>query len=245
MWSFRCLAEAALHADNWFLTLTYDDEHLPAQGSLVHRHWQLFAKRVRRRLGAFRFLMAGEYGETTHRPHYHALLFGLPLPDAVPLGLRRGFPTFRSDALAELWGKGLIELGTVTAASARYCAGYVLKSSHAPELLDPHTGELMQLPKPYGRMSLRPGIGDGWIRRFFPEVLTHGVCYSNDKPFVIPRRFKHILEGIDPQAFDDLKQASIEKARLSPHTTRARLATRERIALRKLSHYREVRSHEI
>jgi len=240
MWSFRCLAEAALHRDNWFLTLTYAPEHIPAHGALVHRHWQLFAKRVRRSLGQFRYLMCGEYGETTQRPHYHALLFGLALPDAYQFSVRRDHPVFRSPTLEKLWGLGLSELGTVTAQSARYCAGYVLKPSQAPERVNVYTGELVELPKPYGRMSLRPGIGDAWIRRYFAEVFTHGACFSQNQRFRIPDRFKHILSELDPDSYDQLREAAIAKAQSSPDTTPDRLAVREYTATRRLNNYREL-----
>lgn len=245
MWAFRCLAEASLHRHNWFATLTYSPENLPQYGSLNHRDWQLFAKRVRRRLGKFRYLMCGEYGEQTYRPHYHALIFGLDIPDVEPFSVRRGFPVFRSSALAEAWGLGLVELGTVTAQSARYCATYVLKDAAAPERLDENTGELMPLVKPYGRMSLKPGLGDAWIRRYYPEVLAHGVCYSQDKQFVIPSRFKQILEDIDPEAFDNLKSEAIAKALASPDNTVSRLAAREGVALAKRNRYKETQSNAL
>jgi hypothetical protein len=239
MWAFRSLAEASLHRHNWFLTLTYSPDSLPPHGSLRHRDWQLFAKRARRRLGPFRYLMCGEYGEQTARPHYHALAFGLDLPDVEPVGVRRGFSIFRSAALSKLWGAGLVEIGSVTAQSARYCASYVLKDSPAPERFDESTGEVLQLVKPYGRMSLKPGLGDAWIRKYYPEVLTHGVCFSNDRQFVIPTRFKHILDEIQPEAFEALQASAIEKARLSPDNTPARLDTRERVALANRKRYKD------
>lgn len=245
MWSFRCLAEASLHQHNWFATFTYSDGNLPSRGALQHRDWQLFAKRARRRLGPFRYLMCGEYGEKTHRPHYHALLFGLDLPDADRFSVRRGHPVYRSAIIERLWGLGLTELGTVTPQSARYCAGYVLKDSRPPEICDPFTGELSELPQPYGRMSLRPGLGDAWIRKYYPEVFTHGVCYSQDKKFPIPHRFKHILDEISPESFEDLQRLSIAKAMKSPDNTKARLAVRERVALASYSRLKEARSNEI
>lgn len=245
MWSFRCLAEASLHQFNWFATLTYSPEHLPPHGALRHRDWQLFAKRVRRRLGPFRYLMCGEYGEQTQRPHYHALLFGLAVPDVERFSVRRGYPIFRSKVLSDLWGLGLCEFGTVTPQSARYCAGYVLKDARAPERLDVLTGEMIELPQPYGRMSLKPGLGDAWIRRYHPEVLTHGVCHAQDKRFPIPTRFKQILEDIEPESFEDLRALSIEKARSSPDNTRDRLAVREKVALANRSRYKEARDNAI
>jgi len=142
MWAFRCLAEASLHPSNWFATLTYSPERLPPRGELRHRDWQLFAKRVRRSLGPFRYLMCGEYGEQTQRPHYHALLFGLDIPDIDRFSVRRGYPVFRSEKLSQLWGRGIVELGSVTPQSARYCSGYVLKDCSAPQVLDEETGEI-------------------------------------------------------------------------------------------------------
>lgn len=239
VWAFRCLAEASLHEHNWFATLTYSPDHLPAHGGLRHRDWQLFAKRVRRQCGPFRYLMCGEYGEQTLRPHYHALLFGLSLPDISRVGVRRGYPIFRSEKLSSLWKLGLVELGTVTAQSARYCATYVLKDSGSPETLDAYTGELMQLPKAYGRMSLKPGIGDAWARRYHPEVITHGACLANERRFPIPKRFKQIMEGIDPIRFEELIQTAIAKAQASPDNTGDRLAVRERVALHTRLRYKE------
>lgn len=245
MWAFRALAEASLYPSNWFLTLTYSPEHLPPHGALQHRDWQLFAKRVRRSLGSFRYLMCGEYGPQTLRPHYHALLFGLDLPDAERTGMRRGHSVFRSKRLEQAWGLGLLELGSVSPMSARYCAGYVLKDTRQPSRVIEETGEVVSLPAPYGRMSLKPGLGDAWIRRYYPEVFAHGACYSADKRFRIPDRFKHILDGIDPVAYESLQAESIEQASRSPDNTRERLAVRESLALSSLARTRELRSNAL
>jgi len=48
-WAMRCVHESSLYDDNCFITLTYDDEFLPAGGTLVKRHFQLFIKRLRKR----------------------------------------------------------------------------------------------------------------------------------------------------------------------------------------------------
>lgn len=245
MWAFRCLAEASLHRDNLFATLTYAPEHLPPFGELRHRDWQLFAKRTRRRLGSFRYLMCGEYGEQTLRPHYHALLFGLHVPDLKRFSVRGGYPVFRSDLLSELWGLGLVEFGTLTPQSAKYCAGYVLKDARAPERLDEYTGELVPLKPPYGRMSLRPGLGDAWIRRYYPEVFTHGACYAQDTRYRIPDRFKDVLDEIDGDAFADLQERAVEKALNSPDNTSARLAVREGVALANHQRKREGSFHAL
>lgn len=60
-WMVRILDEAALHVFKWFLTLTYDDEHLPRNGSLIKRHVQLWQKRLRKARpdDKIRFLASG------------------------------------------------------------------------------------------------------------------------------------------------------------------------------------------
>lgn len=63
--------------DHAFVTLTVSDDRLHEvfPGSrLQHRPFQLFMKRLRKRGVDVRYLMCGEYGERTHRPHYHAIL---------------------------------------------------------------------------------------------------------------------------------------------------------------------------
>lgn len=46
-WAIRCMHEAKFHQVNSFITLTYDDEHLPEDGSLKLRDWQQFADKLR------------------------------------------------------------------------------------------------------------------------------------------------------------------------------------------------------
>lgn len=48
-WAVRCTHESLLHKENSFITLTYDDEHLPEDGGLVKKHWQDFCKRLRKK----------------------------------------------------------------------------------------------------------------------------------------------------------------------------------------------------
>lgn len=46
-WAARCMHEAKLHTHNCFITLTFNDEHLPPTPSLDHRTFQTFIKRLR------------------------------------------------------------------------------------------------------------------------------------------------------------------------------------------------------
>ena len=72
-WAMRIVAEQQCCEASSFVTLTYAD----APVSLSKRDCQLFLKRLRKRCGSFRYYLAGEYGEESGRPHYHACIFGL------------------------------------------------------------------------------------------------------------------------------------------------------------------------
>lgn len=79
LWTHRLLLEQLKHGDSCFLTLTYDEKHLPEGGSLVPKHAQDFLKRLRSKTNLkLRYYLVGEYGEDTERPHYHVALFGYP-----------------------------------------------------------------------------------------------------------------------------------------------------------------------
>ena len=79
----RCRMECQCYDSYpWFVTLTYDDEHCPSSGVLVD-DVQKFFKRLRINLERsgfdykLRYIVCGEYGKNTHRPHYHAIIFGI------------------------------------------------------------------------------------------------------------------------------------------------------------------------
>lgn len=46
-WAVRCVHEAQTHEHNAYITLTYNDKHLPANLSLQHRDFVLFMKKLR------------------------------------------------------------------------------------------------------------------------------------------------------------------------------------------------------
>lgn len=82
-WSLRVVEESKSAHTAVFLTLTYNNEHLPISKlgfrTLVKKDLQDFFKRLRKAHGAdhktLRYFAVGEYGSTTKRPHYHIILF--------------------------------------------------------------------------------------------------------------------------------------------------------------------------
>lgn len=81
-WSTRLIYElTAWNYNAIFITLTYDDEHLPIGETLVKSDLQKFFKRLRKDLALenrkIKYFACGEYGDTKGRPHYHAIVFGM------------------------------------------------------------------------------------------------------------------------------------------------------------------------
>jgi len=252
-WAFRCWAESQLHEYSSFITLTYDNDHLPENHSLSHADWQLFAKRLRKRIGPFRFFMCGEYGENTLRPHYHALIFGPAFADRVRSNsVRSKHLVYHSPAIAAAWGKGHHSLGDFTFATARYCASYVCKTLNGElaertySFVDPSTGEIHQRKPEYAKMSLRPGIGRDWFTKYWPEVYTHGAVHLGQHKLKIPAYFDSLFESLHPDEFTDSKLGRTQKAiKHLENSTRERLAVREQLHYAKAKFNKSRQSHDL
>ena len=104
-----------MHDASSFVTLTYDDDHLPDNQSLELAHWQRFAKQIRDNIGPFRYFHCGEYGSITQRPHLHAILFGVDFhKDRRYYRTLRGHKIYTSEKLDQCWTKGQCKIGEVT-----------------------------------------------------------------------------------------------------------------------------------
>jgi len=144
-WALRCQLELSHHSVASWATLTYDDEHVP--WTLSKWHLQTFVRSLRKKLGtkSVRYFASGEYGESTRRPHYHAILFGVP----------QHHPT-----LQRSWPHGHLRSDPISPANIAYTAGYCSKKlgwKLDSERVDPDTGELWQ--PPFILMSRNPGLG--------------------------------------------------------------------------------------
>lgn len=214
-WAVRCIHEAQLHEHNSFLTLTYRDEKLPPNKSLVVKDWQNFAKRLRKRHGPFRFLHCGEYGERNDRPHYHAAIFGLDFKQdrIFRKNTPAGFPLYQSDSLDKCWQNGFAWIGELTFDSASYVARYIMKKQNGDrawikygEVVDEATGEVTHKRIPeYTTMSRRPGIGSVWIEKYMDDVYPRDQVIVNGKPMRPPKFYDQEYEKRNPKGFKRLK----------------------------------------
>jgi hypothetical protein len=209
-WAMRCVHEAQMYDRNCFVTLTYDDEHLPANGSLNKRDFQLFMKRLRKRYGAgIRYYQCGEYGELLGRPHHHAILFNFDFPDKQLWSVRDGVRLYRSASLEQLWPHGYSTIGDVTFESAAYVARYCTKKITGKLAGEHYKGKMPE----YATMSRRPGIGRAWLEKYKDDVYNHDyVVVRNGLKLRPPRYYDKIYDEIDPERMMALKEKRGEAA---------------------------------
>lgn len=127
-WSFRLEEELKVSSTAYFLTLTYDDESVPLieldDGSIVptvvKSDLQNFIKRLRKfyygsKRSSIRYYAVSEYGSRTQRPHYHCIIYNVPV----------GRLQFGED-VQSIWKSGFVDVGSVTEASIQYVTKYVI-----------------------------------------------------------------------------------------------------------------------
>lgn len=231
--------ENSLHEESCFLTLTYDDSHLPYGGTLVKPHFQKFMKKLRRCTSRkLLYFHCGEYGEKYGRPHYHACIFGFDFPDKTFFKEKNGHSLYRSATLERLWQHGTSLIGAVSFDSAAYVARYVMKKvlgAEAPgwyQTIEPSTGEIVPIVPEYTTMSLKPAIGKNWLAAFMEETYRHDSVVVRGREMKPPKYYDSQFEITDPEAFAEVKHlrrkaAGTIKNRLN--STPERLAVREAV----------------
>lgn len=241
-WAIRCVHEASLYERNCFITLTFNEEHLPKTGSLDKRDFQLFMKRLRKKFGAgVRYFHCGEYGEKNNRPHYHACLFNFDFADRTLWSVRRGISLYVSRDLQDLWPYGFSTVGDVTFESAAYVARYItkkvtgeLQSSHY-EKINETTGEIFQLKPEYVTMSRRKGIGNGWLEKYMSDVYPHDRVILRGREMRPPKYYDGIFELADPHGMEEIRfKRSREAKKHLKDATFERLRDREKLQLIRL-----------
>lgn len=175
-WAYRCMLEKDHSEDCHYITLTYDDAHVPPQ--VRNSDFPAFMKRLRKIVGpGVRFFACSEEGERTHRPHFHAILFNCPL----------NIDGFSSPELRQAWPYGFVCREDVTVKSCAYVAQYTAK-----KVGDSDRTKLF--------MSRRPGIGERWLKDHLSSISKLGkVYYCFDEE-------GHTLEIAAPRYADKLLQ---------------------------------------
>lgn len=214
-WKNRLCLEAGYYKHVYFLTLTYSDKFVPIDRdtgipSLNKKDLQGFFKRLRHKW-SFRYFACGEYGDTTARPHYHAILFSdVPLPLDI-FAVNKYHCPFIQDS----WKLGLHEVSEADNGCIAYVAGYCNKKIKDPDW-DTYP------VKPFVLMSRRPGIAALYSHRDF--FLQSMKIYGNfdGKGFgsaPLPRYFRNMVKD-DPR-YDPYKESTLVVSKALMATSKA------------------------
>ena len=251
--------ESSMNDSNCFLTLTYDDEHIPINGSLVKSDFQKFMKRYRKNVNQkIKYYMCGEYGseyklvgnrivkidKSIGRPHFHAAILGhsdLNRPDLELVTCQNGNKLYTSETLEKLWPNGYVSVGQLTFESAAYVARYIMKKVTG-ELAEAHytrtcptTGNEITVHPEYSSMSLRPAIGKDWYDQFKSDLDKDFITFNGvkHKP---PKYYDRCLEKESLEKFEAMKDkrkefAVMNKSDNTPERLRVkRICTERRIS---------------
>jgi hypothetical protein len=255
-WAMRCVFESKLYEDNCFITLTYDDDHIPENGSLVKEHWTNFVKRLRNHFAVrkknpttgrwkryykkVRYFHCGEYGELLSRPHHHACLFNVHFDDKEFIKCVSGCNLYKSKVLSELWQYGYNTIGDVTFDSAAYVARYVTKKITGEKAKE-HYGD--REPE-YITMSRRPGIGKDFLDKYKNDLYSFDrVVIRNNVQCQPPKYFDNIIDMDNPRELGIIKlNRKIAQLKRGDENSLVRLATKEKVKI--ASYKQKERSYE-
>lgn len=169
-WSFRLKEELKSSSTCYFVTLTYDNENLPytdmaSTGSLCKTDVQKFLKRVRWHDNNknIRYYAVGEYGTSTHRPHYHAIMFNVS----------------DTESIRKSWKLGHIKIDPINEARIHYVTKYHVN-------FDKRARKGIKEPE-FALMSRKPGIGAEYLKK---NSKWH---YKNEFTFVINNGYKQAI----------------------------------------------------
>lgn len=235
-WAVRGTHEASLYEANSFITLTYNDENLPRGGTLVVKHTQDFLKRARHHIGPFRYYLCGEYGETTWRPHYHAIIFGKDWMDKKPFSTTdTGDKTYTSERLEQIWGMGQCLTAAVTFNSIAYVTRYCTQVRNGRQA-EPHYrrynewGKSYYLEPEFGNMSRKPGIGKEWLNKYHTDVYTTDEVIINGKKGRPPKFYDEQYKRMFPDNMEQIKERrEIDAYERREDNTPERLRVKEQV----------------
>lgn len=242
-WAIRCTLEAKCHLFNYFITLTYDDGHLPhgklGNPTIVKKDVTDFVHSLRDKLRndyshiGVRYFGCCEYGDKTFRPHAHIIVFNCPIPD-----LTADIPTedgsiihkknnlgdqyYYSQIVSDFWSKGMCIIADCNYNTSAYVSRYVLKKQkgESSEVYD----RVLGIQAPYVFMSKKPGIGEKYFMDHIDEYIECPYIYIAKKDGSlltsrIPRYFMKLLKKENPAAYQKL----VDKAKEDGITHRSLL----------------------
>lgn len=212
-WTYRLLAESKKHTKMAFITLTYDDEHLPRNCSCCSADVSKFIKRIRRYYeyhGGKKLELAHfsctEYGGLG-RPHAHLLILGIDYNDLLPSKIKVASHNTKN-CFSPFWKKGLLNFGTDVSLQDSRMIRYVTKYV---EKLDTDNlykyCRIMGIEKPQVLHSVK--LGTDYLKTRSDEdgkLPRLGGIEMNLNPY-----YMRVLDLCSPYTLADKKRFEIER----------------------------------
>lgn len=222
----------------WFLTLTWNQEHIPGMvrvtGEIIRgavHQWTTgeapeevqillqedmvrFNKRLRKKQET-----SNEWGSDL-RYFYcgeYGENTGRPHHHGIYYGLeipdlkkKRGDnPYFESEEINKIWGMGNVIIAEASPETMAYVAGYVTKKTYGN---DNKRYRELGLTPPYCCMSRNPGLGYDYYESHKEQMYADDGLYFNGKKRPIPRYFDKKYEGEKPKELWETKRKRQESA---------------------------------
>lgn len=226
--ALRCRTEMELNkirGSNYFVTLTYDDNHLFTFKSSYYKNQylkeqycklekdreynifllekkkiSLFMRKLRRHLKYngvldYKFILSGEYGSLHNRPHYHFLYFS-------PYYIRHDF---FENLLSSLWSKGSVKVEFMHDANINYVGKHSVKSDFGCSFQQKYAPAFMVY-------STKSGAVGSCLKHnpFYRRLYDSGQKYIRMGKFIyyFPR---YLSKAFHPDNLTDLELVTLER----------------------------------
>lgn len=209
-WIFRINNQLKYSSSAFFITLTYDTQHVPITQNgfmtLKKSDLQNFFRILRKQTGKkIKYYAVGEYGEEKHRPHYHAIIM-----NATQLEILQAWRT-KSTKKVKGTPIGEVHFGDTQQAAIEYCFGYLQKGCRIPM----HKKD-DRLPK-FQLFSKRLGanyINEKTIKWHKDDLENRMYLPVGQDKFPMPRYFKEKIYTLEEREAIQAKQIPLGKERL-------------------------------
>lgn len=235
--------ESSFQPNAWFLTTTYDNNHLPMEdeiitsdgfsftpwdeeawkGNLEPKHVTDFIRDLRDYFSdkfnyrGIRYMVCGEYGSQSKRPHYHWILYDCPLPIKSFYKPRVDWKKdvyWQNHIIEKFWKHGLINICEANWETIAYVARYITKKVNGEdsEYFYAAQGQI----KEFFRTSRMPGIGRRYYEEHKDEIYEKDQISIKTKKGLLhntpPLYFDKLYANENPERMEEIKEARQKKA---------------------------------
>lgn len=255
--AIRCVHQAKQSNYNCFLTLTYDNAHIPGDGSYNKNHPVAFVKKLRDKLcrdlgcrikyssldtGKVRSFYihrcpkiktfgCAEYGEQLSRPHFHLIIFGWYPPDAKYKELSGNRWSEKTNKIytSEILTK-LWEHGFHSIGDLTLESAQYVAGYVTKKIGGERAKDHYKNLPPERTICNSQGIGLEWLKKYYFDLLINNSVVHNGKELPIPTFYIRKLKDIDPVCYEELKKIRIDAIKyIDLDSTRDRVLTRYQI----------------